>query len=134
MGGNLDDGQREAQLDVLAGCYAEHTDVRHPLAPLGDSPLLTRKDLRHHFAAVRVASVDRWEVVDATVLRTRDPELVVFEFAYAITVGGNDFRIQNIFVVRVRDGVIVGSRDYADHVSAARAFGRLGQLVGSLAG
>jgi ketosteroid isomerase-like protein len=129
MSGNLEDAQRDAQLDALASCYAEHTDVRHPLAPFGDNPLRTRDGLRAHFAAARLADVHRWEVVDPTVHRTRDPELVIFEFAYAITVGGNDFRIPNIFVVRVRDGVIVESRDYADHLSAARAFGRLNQLI-----
>jgi ketosteroid isomerase-like protein len=37
-----------------------------------------------------------------------------------------------IFVVRVRDGQIVESRDYGDHVGLARAFGRLETLADAL--
>jgi hypothetical protein len=37
-------------------------------------------------------------------------------------------------VIRVRDGEIVESRDYGDHVGLARAFGRLEALAGALAG
>lgn len=49
IAGQLTEAERQAQLDQLAGLYAEHTDVRHPLAPLGDTPLHTRAALRHHF-------------------------------------------------------------------------------------
>ncbi|HEY0002920.1 MAG TPA: hypothetical protein VGB74_20870 [Actinoplanes sp.] len=35
-------------------------------------------------------------------------------------------------MVRVRDGEIVESRDYVDHVAGARAFGRLPTLVAAL--
>ena len=61
MVGNLTDGQREQQLDALANCYAEQTDIRHPFAPLGDTPRRTRADLRRHFAAApRLAGVQRY--------------------------------------------------------------------------
>ena len=43
------------------------------------------------------------------------------------------FNVPCIFVVRVRDGLIVESRDYADHVGFARAFGRIGALAAALA-
>jgi ketosteroid isomerase-like protein len=135
MAGGLTDEQRDRQIDALAGCYAEQTDVRHPFAPLGDTPLRTRGALRRHFAAApRLAGVQRWEPVDERVHETGDPEVNIYEFAYGVTVDGNDFRIPCVFVVRVRDGVIVESRDYADHLGAARAFGGLRQLVAALAG
>lgn len=39
-----------------------------------------------------------------------------------------------VFVVRVRDGLIIESRDYADHIGMARAFGQLGSLARALTG
>ncbi|MGH3621774.1 MAG: hypothetical protein ACRDQ5_08285 [Sciscionella sp.] len=36
VAGGLDQQQQRDVLDQLAALYAEHTDVRHPFAPLGD--------------------------------------------------------------------------------------------------
>lgn len=47
----------------------------------------------------------------------------MFEFAYAISAHGRESRVPCIFVVRVRDGRIVESRDYAHHLAMARALG-----------
>jgi hypothetical protein len=38
MRGRLTTAEEVAQIDELAACYAEHTDVRHPLHPVGDTP------------------------------------------------------------------------------------------------
>jgi ketosteroid isomerase-like protein len=133
VAGRLSPDEREAQLDSLAALYAEQTDVRHPFSPLGDTPLRTRAQLREHFSAAPTG-VDRFEPVRTVVHATDDPEVVVFEFAYAITARGRDSEIPCIFVLRVRDGEIVESRDYGDHVGLARAFGRLEELAGALAG
>ena len=51
MRGGLSTEEESAQIDELADCYAEHTDVRHPFSPLGDTPLLSRAALREHFGA-----------------------------------------------------------------------------------
>ncbi len=132
--GGLDDGEQERELDALARRYAEHTDVRHPFAPLGDTPMFTRDELRAHFGAGEpTPGVERFEAVDLTVHRTGDPEVVVVEFRYAGVVAGRAFAVPCIFVVRVRDGQIVESRDYVDHVGMARAFGRLEALGRALA-
>ena len=135
VAGRLDDRERELQLDRLAELYAVHTDVRHPFAPLGDTPLRTRAELREHFAAGpgRTAGAERFAVTDVTVHRTADPEVVVVEFRYRGTVEGRPFAIPCIFVARVRNGEIVESRDYADHVGFARAFGALPALAATLA-
>ncbi|MEO6090901.1 MAG: nuclear transport factor 2 family protein [Umezawaea sp.] len=132
--GNLTEEQEQAQLDHLAGMYAEHTDVRHPFAPTGDTPLRTRAELRRHFAdgPARARGADRFEPV-GEVHETADPEVVVFEFSYVGSVNGRPFEVPCVFVARVRDGVIVESRDYADHVAMARAFGRLDHLATALA-
>ena len=133
VAGRLSPAEREAQLDALAELYAEQTDVRHPFAPLGDTPLRTRAELREHFAAAGPAhEVERFEPVNAVVHATGDPEVIVFEFAYAISVGGRDSEIPCIFVIRVRDGRIVESRDYSHHVGLARALGRLDELASAL--
>lgn len=134
VAGGLDDAGQERQLDDLARLYAEHTDVRHPFAPIDQTVLRTRADLRRHFAGAPafLGDVERWETVDMTVHRTADPEVVIPEFRYERTVGGRSFSVPNIFVVRVRDGEIVESRDYADHLGLARALGRAGDLVAAL--
>lgn len=134
-GPGLDADERERLLDELAGLYAEETDVRHPFAPLGDHPLRTRAELRAHFAArgEPPAGLERWEAVDVVVHHTADPEVVVQEFRYAGRMRGQEFAVPLIFVTRVRDGVIVESRDYADHVGLARAFGHLPGLAAALA-
>jgi ketosteroid isomerase-like protein len=131
IAGNLSEEQTQAQLDELAGLYAEHTDVRHPFAPLGDPPLRTRAELRRHFAEAPIRAAERFEAV-GEVHATADPEVVVFEFRYEGSAGGREFSVPCIFVTRVRDGVIVESRDYGDHIGLARAFGRLDARTAAL--
>ncbi|GAB3836471.1 nuclear transport factor 2 family protein [Kribbella italica] len=116
----------------LPGLYAEQTDVRHPFAPGGDHPLLTRDALREHFGGTgpKVAQAIAFEPDNIRVHETADPEVIVAEFEYAGTraADGASFRVPCIFVLRVRDGLIVESRDYVDHVGMARARGTLDQL------
>jgi uncharacterized protein len=132
--GGLDDAQREEQLDRLAALYADSTDVRHPFSPLGDTPLRSRADLRHHFslASSHTQGAERFEPVVVRVHQTADPEVDVVELNYEGIAHGRPFSIPLLMVTRVRDGVIVESRDYSDHVSFARAFGRLDALTGAL--
>ena len=56
------------------------------------------------------------------------------EFTYECRVSGSGsaFRVANVFVLRVRDGRIVASRDYADHLAFAGATGRLSEVVSAL--
>jgi uncharacterized protein len=63
-----------------------------------------------------------------------DPEVIVAEFEYQGTDPGTGepYALPGIFVLRVRDGQIVSSRDYFDHLAAARARGRLGELFAAL--
>ena len=131
VSGDLDQAQREAQLDRLAALYAERTDVRHPFAASGP-PLRTRADLRRHFARspTRADGVERFEPVGLHVHRTGIPRSSSPSSATRVAAACS---IPNIFVTRVRDGVIIESRDYADHIGAARAFGHLPALAAALA-
>jgi ketosteroid isomerase-like protein len=135
VSGDLDEAQREAQLDQLAALYAERTDVRHPFAPGGGPALRTRADLRRHFARApgRPDGIERFQPVIAHVHRTADPEVVITEYRYEGSAGGRPVDIANILVTRVRNGMIIESRDYADHIAAARAFGHLPALAATLA-
>jgi ketosteroid isomerase-like protein len=125
----LVDGVSHGRWDELPGLYAEDARVTHPFAPAGE-PLTGREELRRHFAAGAAAGVTM-TARDVVVHETSDPEVVVGEFAYAgrVVATGRPFRIPNVFVLRVRDGLIVESRDYADHVAFAAAVGRLDALV-----
>jgi uncharacterized protein len=135
VAGSLDRQGKNDQVDRLADLYADRTDVRHPFAPLGDNPLLSRAELRRHFAAgpAQTEGVKAFEPTGTLVHQTADPEVVIVEYRYVGSTEDRVFDLPCIFVVRVREGVIVESRDYVDHVGLARAFGRLGDLATALA-
>lgn len=77
-----------------------------------------------------VRRLDR-RAADITIHETTDPEVIVAEFAYRGTVveTGEPFALPGVFVLRVRDGRIVSSRDYFDHLTAARVRGQFDALV-----
>ncbi|MDX2968367.1 nuclear transport factor 2 family protein [Kribbella solani] len=126
-------GVADRDFAALPELYAEQTDVRHPMNPYGDHPLLSRDALREHFGGTgpRVAEVVRFRPDGIRVHVTADPEVIVAEFVYAGTVlaTGEPFRVPAVFVLRVRDGLIVESRDYIDHLAMIRARGQAGELV-----
>jgi ketosteroid isomerase-like protein len=126
-------GVADRDFAALPGLYAEQTDVRHPMNPYGDHPLLSRAALEEHFGVTgpRVAEVVRFQPANIRVHQTTDPEVIVAEFEYAGTVvaSGEPFTVPAIFVLRVRDGLIVESRDYIDHVAMIRARGQVEQLI-----
>jgi uncharacterized protein len=125
-------GRRWAELPEL---YAEDTVVRHPMLPFGGPVLDGREAIRAHFAAAAELPLEM-RARDVVVHQTLDPEVVIGEFRYVVrfTDTGNEFSIPNIFVMRVRNGLIVESRDYVDHLTFARAAGRVDQLLGAFAG
>ena len=107
----------------LVALYAERTRVEHPMA-LDDTPLLTRDDLRRHFAAgTETTPIADYRAADIVVHETADPEVIVAEFRYLGSVGGRSFQVPCVFVMRVRDGEIVESRDYISPFDRARALG-----------
>jgi ketosteroid isomerase-like protein len=121
----------ERQVADLPRMYAETTNVTHPFDPFGAPPLLTRDELRAHFAG-GAESDERvcFHPTHITIHDTLDPEVIVAEFTYQsdTTAPGETFAIPCIFVLRVRNGEIVESRDYIDPVRSAQAHGRLDAL------
>ncbi|SHL41277.1 Ketosteroid isomerase-related protein [Pseudonocardia thermophila] len=113
--------------------YAPDAVVIHPLGPV--PPLRGREALRAHFAAADALPL-RMRAEEVAVHETADPEVVIGEFRYVgrNTATGRDFVAHNVFVVRVRDGLIVESRDYVDHLGLAIAGDRADQLVAARVG
>jgi ketosteroid isomerase-like protein len=118
----------------LPSLYAEQTHVVHPFDPLRAAPLRTREELREHFAPADAGPGLPRRAANITIHQTTDPEVIVAEFEYQGTVAGTGepFALPGIFVLRVRDGEIVSSRDYFDHLTAARVRGQLDTLIAAV--
>jgi ketosteroid isomerase-like protein len=128
-------GVADRRFDTLPRLYAEETDVRHPMWPGGTPPLTSREALRHHFTAGAASSaVVRFHPDNIVVHETQDPEVVVAEFEYRGTVIATNqpYTVPCVFVMRVRDGQIIESRDYIDHLASARARGQLDQVLAAI--
>jgi uncharacterized protein len=127
----LVEGVAAGRLDELPRLYAEQTHVVHPFDPVRAPPLRTRAELAAHFGAGRASGeVLERRVANVVVHETTDPEVVVGEFEYRCTSRATgEFAIPCVFVLRVRDGEIVESRDYIDPLARARGQGTVGRLL-----
>jgi uncharacterized protein len=117
----------------LPALYGDSTDVRHPMHPARIAPLMSRAALAQHFG---VGDVDytptlHFQPEAIVVHETADPEVIVaeFEFRGTILATGAPFAVPCVFVMRIRNGLIIESRDYIDHVAFARASGTLETLL-----
>jgi hypothetical protein len=81
------------------------------------SAAATGEEVRRHFAMNGQAGLSlRADAV--RVHDTADPEVVIAEFDYdGRAARGRTFRVSNIQVLRVRDGLIVETRDYHNHAA-----------------
>ncbi|MEU4240201.1 nuclear transport factor 2 family protein [Actinoplanes sp. NPDC026619] len=86
--------------------YADDAEVEMPFLP---ARLQGREQVREHFAQHAGGIV--LEPRDVRIYNTDDPEVVVAEWKYDI----RGRLVANIQVLRVRDGLIVETRDYHDH-------------------
>jgi uncharacterized protein len=130
----LVNGVAEGRWAELPGLYAEQTHVVHPFDPLRRPALRTRDELREHFTPTDTGPRLHRRPANITIHQTTDPEVIVAEFEYQGTNAdtGEPFALPAIFVLRVRDGEIVDSRDYFDHLSAARVRGQLDTLLAAV--
>ena len=130
----LVNGVAEGRWDELPSLYAEKTHVVHPFDPLRAPALRTREELREHFRPTGAGPRLHRRAADITIHETTDPEVVVGEFEYqgAVVDTGERFALPGIFVLRVRNGEIVSSHDYFDHLTAARIRGQLDGLVAAV--
>jgi uncharacterized protein len=118
-------GVCEQRWDDLPALYALQTNVLHPMDPDRAAALRTRAELDQHFRhGAQALGEIRFTPAQVRVHQTTDPEVIVAEFEYrgVIPATGGPFAIPSVFVMRIRDGQIVESRDYADHAEIARIF------------
>jgi ketosteroid isomerase-like protein len=112
------------QVEVIDDCYAEDVVVEHPFMVPEPTTTKGREQLRERMTNLRTLPITM-EVADIVVHETADPEVIVGEFQSYITSKqtGKQITTRNILVLRVRDGVIVSSRDYHNHALLAEFAG-----------
>jgi uncharacterized protein len=117
----LVDGISERRFDEVAKLYAEDCVVEVPYAfGAADARIEGGEAIREHFAHADQAPF-RLRARGLVVHATEDPELVVSEWDYEVTATttGRTATVANVQLVRVRDGLIVHSRDFHDHRALA---------------
>jgi ketosteroid isomerase-like protein len=109
----LSDGIGSGDWSRLHLLYAEDASVEVPFMRPQAVRIQGREQVREHFARLggRISLTPR----NVRVYETGDPELIVAEFDYET--GGA--LLANIQVLRIRDGLIVESRDYHNHAAIA---------------
>jgi ketosteroid isomerase-like protein len=117
----------------LAELYAEDVVVDMPFAAPTPTRLRGREEVRTRFAAAAQGSLSL-QARNVVVHETADPEVIVAEFAYQgrVEETGEAFTVPCVFVMRIRGGLIIESRDYIDHIASARAWGELDSLLTAL--
>ena len=127
----------EGRIDEVPDLYAEQIDVVHPFDPLRAPARRTREEMREGIQRRLAAGGEpprRRRVGNVTIHETTDPEVIIAEFEYQGTDPGTGEPTAQpaIFVLRVRNGEIVSSRDYHDHFAMARARGQFDALVAAV--
>ncbi|MFI2348366.1 nuclear transport factor 2 family protein [Streptomyces sp. NPDC019443] len=132
----LIEGISAGRFTELAELYAEDAVVETVFEPIGPRRLEGRAALKERFAQVSASSPVELTPANVVVRETDDAEVVVAEFDYHVhhRVTGRTFEAANIQVLRVRDGLIVSSRDYHDHLALIAVGGNLPRLVAALEG
>lgn len=107
----------------LSALYAEDAVVEQPFAiPPAPRRLDGRDAVHAHFCAAAGGPL-RLTARNVVAHETADPEVIIAEFDYdgLVTTTGRTFTVANIQVLRVRDGLIVHTRDYHDHHALGEA-------------
>jgi uncharacterized protein len=126
----LIDGISNADWHALHDLYDENAVVEYPFALPTPRRLEGRQAIRNYFAAVARVPL-QLRAHNIFVHDTTDPEVVVVEYDYDVLAKatGRSLQVSNIQVSRIRDGLIVHSRDYHNHVALADATGHLPELI-----
>ncbi|MFJ3235596.1 nuclear transport factor 2 family protein [Streptomyces sp. NPDC086787] len=129
------EGIAAGRYSELAGLYAEDAVVETVFEPVGPRRTEGRAALKERFAQVAASSPVELAPANVVIRETDDPELIVAEWDYQVhhRPTGRNFKSANIQVLRVRDGLIVHSRDFHDHLALIAASGALPQMVAALA-
>ncbi|MBM7788123.1 nuclear transport factor 2 family protein [Tenggerimyces flavus] len=110
--------------DEFADLYAEDVVIEIPFTPNGQTArAVGREGLRERVKSF--GTMRELTKVDNVVLHeTVDPEVVIVEYdLHGQFRDQKPFVLSYVMVVRVRDGLIVSSRDYGNPVMTSRAMG-----------
>jgi ketosteroid isomerase-like protein len=110
--------------------YAEEAVVEYPFALPAPTRLEGRAAIQRYFAAVARMPLEL-RAHNIVMHDAADPEVIIVEYDYdgLVTTTGRAFQVSNIQVSTVRDGQIVKSRDYHNHLVLADVTGRLPDLI-----
>jgi uncharacterized protein len=127
------DGIAEERWEDLHELYAEGATIDYPFALPAARRLDGRDVIRRYFEAAAELPL-KLRARNVRVHETSDPEVVVVEYDYdgLATQAGRSFQVSNIQVSRIRDGLIVSSRDYHNHAALADAMGRLSEVLSAM--
>lgn len=126
-------GIGEARWTELADLYAEDAVVDQPFMVPRRERLTGRAAIQAHFqAAARLPLTLRPHTV--VVHTTNDPETIIAEFEYDVHnyATGRADTVANVQVLQIRDGLIMATRDYHDHLRLAATLDRASQLAATL--
>ncbi|MEV6964780.1 nuclear transport factor 2 family protein [Hamadaea sp. NPDC051192] len=109
----------------LADLYAEDCVIEMKFAPPTPFRITGRAALAEHLTSMTKAPL-RFEVRDAVIHETADPETIIVEYRYhgTNTATGETNEINNIQLFRSRDGKLVETHDYHDHRAIGVLLGR----------
>ncbi|MFI8244171.1 nuclear transport factor 2 family protein [Streptomyces sp. NPDC085866] len=130
------EGITTGRFSELAELYAEDAVVETVFEPVGPRRFEGRAVLRQRFAEVAAHSPVELTARNVVIRETDDPEVIIAEWDYQVhhRVTGRTFKAANIQVLQVRDGLIVTSRDFHDHLALIVGGGNLPELVAALEG
>lgn len=97
--------------DAIA-LYADDVTVSNPFAADGSASASSGRAAVEQFFGFLASRVSALQAEGVVVHETTDPETVIAEFRFVGTSTDASFELPAVFVLRVRDGVIVESRDY----------------------
>ena len=120
--GTISDGRWED----LADFYAEDAVAEIPFSIPAPDRVEGREQLRARFAAAVNGPIEL-HAENVVIYDTTDPEVVIAEFDYRgrVATTGRTFVAANIQILRIRDGLIVATRDFHHHLALAAAGRRL---------
>jgi uncharacterized protein len=127
-------GISNGRWQVLHELYAHDALVEYPFALPTPTCLEGREAVQRYFTAVAQMPLEL-RARNIVVHETSDPEVIVAEWDYdgLVTTTNRSFQVSNIQVSRVRNGQILASRDYHNHLVLADVLGRLPALLAALA-
>lgn len=120
----------------VSALYAEDAVAELPFALPAPERIEGRAELHRRFMSLPDNAALTMRAENVRVHETADPEVIVAEFDYRGRGGaaGRPFHVANIQLLRVRDGLIVATRDFHDHAALAVATGSVPGLDEALGG